>query len=88
MRKMMTKEVTMTTVKPAKIEMVDGIACLKNLEPVTLLGNVRAEKAQKEVNKFFGEPVTILELIADTITYEMAVEDFIKIATIRSNHNN
>jgi hypothetical protein len=84
MRKMMTKEVTTTTVKTAKIHVVDGQVQAIHQEPVYLLGNVSMEKAQKQMNKFFGEPVTILEIMADTVTYEMPVEDFIKVATIKS----
>jgi hypothetical protein len=83
-RKMMTKEVTMTTIKAAKIVVKNGEVQAINQEPVTLLGNVSMEKAQKRCNKFFGEPMTILEVIADTITYEAPVEEFLKIAKIKS----
>lgn len=83
MRKMMTKEVTTTTFKIAKIEIQDGEPVIVELPSETLLGNVSMEKAQREINKKYGYPVTILSLSANTLIYEMPVEEFIKIATLK-----
>lgn len=83
MRKMMTKEVTTTTFKIAKIEIQDGEPVIVELPSETLLGNVSMEKAQREINKKYGYPVTILSLTANTLIYEMPVEEFIKIATLK-----
>lgn len=83
MRKMMTKEVTKTTVKLAKMEMVNGLPQAIKMEDEILLGNVSLEKAQKEITKKHGAGVTVFEVAADTTLYEMAVEDFIKQAAVK-----
>lgn len=84
MRKMMTKEVTKTTVKIAKMEVVNGLPQATTLEDEILLGNVGMEKAQKAVTKKHGAGVTVFEVVPSTETYELPVEEFIKIATIRT----
>jgi len=83
LRKMLTKEVTSTTIKIGKIEMVDGTPQVATLENVVLLGNVSHEKAQKEVEKLHGKGVTVFELQSDTKVYEMPVEEFIKVASLK-----
>lgn len=85
MRKMMTKEVTKTTVKLAKMEVVDGVPTAVALPDETLLGNVSLEKAQKEVNKKYGQPVTVFSVEPDTTIYELPVEEFIQIATVKTD---
>lgn len=80
---MMTKEVVNTNVKLAVLEMVDGTPQAKQLPDETLLGNVSMEKAQKELNKKHGKPVTIISVEPDATTYEMPVLDFIKVATVK-----
>lgn len=82
-RKMMSKEVTSTTIKVAKIEVVNGTPKAVNLPDEVIIGNVSIDHAQRILNKKFGEPVTILELFAETKIYEMAVEDFIRVAQIK-----
>ena len=81
-RKMMTKEVTTTTVKIGKIEMVDGLPTVVPLPDEVILGNCSSEKAQKLMNKKHGV-VTVFEVIADTKVYEMDVMEFIKVATLK-----
>jgi hypothetical protein len=83
MRKLMTKEVTTTTVQLAKMEMVDGSPVAVALPQETLLGNVSLEKAQKEMSKKFGAGVTVFQVVPNSFTYEMPVEDFVKVATIK-----
>jgi len=82
MRKTMKKEVTITTCAIAKMEMVDGKPIAIELPKEVLLGNVTLEKAQQQLNKKLGFSVTVFEVQADTQTYEMDVEEFIKVATI------
>jgi hypothetical protein len=84
MRKMLTKEVTSTTVKVAQLQMVDGTPQAITMDDVILLGNVSLEKAQKEVEKMHGKGVTVFELEANTQTYEMPVEEFIKVANVKA----
>ena len=79
----MSKEVTKTVIKVAIMEMVDGLPVAKPLDDVTVLGNVSLEKAQKEMNKKFDENVTVFNVQPETVTYELAVEDFINIASVR-----
>jgi hypothetical protein len=83
MRKVMTKEVTTTKVKVAKMEMVDGQPQAKWLPDEILLGNVNLEKAQKEVNKKHGQGVTVFEVAPETKVYEMDVNQFIELATVK-----
>jgi hypothetical protein len=82
-RKMMTKEITYTTVRIAKMHVENGEVNIVKLPEETLVGNIRQEAAQKLLNKKFGEPVAILEIFANTTVYELPVEEFLKIATIR-----
>jgi len=84
MRKMMTKEVTTTTVQVAKLEMVDGSPTITQLPEEKLMGNVTLEKAQKELTKKHGQ-VTVLGLQANTETYELSVELFLSYATIKAD---
>jgi hypothetical protein len=83
MRRMMTKEVTSTLVKSAVMTVIDGVPTAQQLPEETLLGNVTAENAQKQLSKKHGQAVTVFEVQPDTIVYEMAVEDFIKIASVK-----
>jgi hypothetical protein len=82
-RKMMTKEITKTTVRIAKMQVENGEVKIVKLPEETLVGNVKQETAQKLLNKKFGEPIAILEIFAETTVYEAPVEEFLKIATIR-----
>lgn len=84
MRKMMTKEVTSTTVKISRIVVVDGNPKAEKLEDEVLLGNINLEQAQKAINKKHGAGFTVFEVQPETIVYEMAVEDFINLASVRA----
>lgn len=81
----MTKEVTSTIVKVAKIDMVEGQPQAVELPAITLLGNVDLEKAQKLVAKKHGAGVTVLSVEADTKVYELEVETFIQIARLKED---
>ena len=81
-RKMMTKEVTKTVVKIGKLEMVDGQPQAIQLPDETLIGNINMEKAQKLMNKKHGT-VTVFSVEPNTTIYEMEVEEFIKLASIK-----
>lgn len=82
-RKMMTKEVTKTVVKVGKLEMVDGQPHATQLPDETIIGNVSMEKAQKLMNKKYNEHVTVFSVEPDTTVYEMEVEEFIKLASVK-----
>lgn len=81
-RKMMTKEVTKTTIKLGRIEMVEGAPKVVSLPDEIVLGNCSLEKAQKLMNKKHGV-VTVFEVIPDTNVYEMEVERFIELAKLK-----
>ena len=82
-RKMMTKEVTTTTVKIGKIEMVNGTPNVVMLPEEKINGNVALEKAQKLMNKKHGV-VTVFEVIPETQVYEMEVMEFIMVASLKN----
>jgi hypothetical protein len=82
-RKMITREITSTTVKVAEMILEDGQPVAVALPDVILVGNVTLEKAQKEVNKLHGRPVTVLTLSANTQSYELPVETFLQHATVK-----
>ena len=81
-RKMMTKEVTTTTVKLGKIEMVEGTPNVVMLPEEKINGNITLEKAQKLMNKKHGV-VTVFEVVPETQVYEMDVMEFIKVAKLK-----
>lgn len=81
-RKMMTKEVTTTTVKIGKIEMVNGTPNVVMLPEEKINGNITLEKAQKLMNKKHGV-VTVFEVVPETQVYEMDVMEFIKVAKLK-----
>lgn len=83
MRKTMTKEVTKTTVKIAKmVKGENGLPVAEVLPDEILIGNVTLEKAQKEVAKKYDFVVTVFGVEPATEIYQMAVEEFIKHATL------
>lgn len=79
----MTKEVTKTTVRVARIDVTDGEPKAVELEPIILLGNVDAERAQKAVTKQVGAGAQVLSVEADTQVYELPVTEFLKIAKLK-----
>lgn len=81
MRKYMTKLVTQTIIQCAKMETKDGQPVAIPMDDVVLLGNLSLKRAQKEIKKEYGDNVVALSAKARTIRYEMAVEDFISVAT-------
>ena len=81
-RKMMTKEVTTTTIKLGKIEMVNGTPNVVTLPDEKINGNITLEKAQKLMNNKHGV-VTVFEVVPETQVYEMDIMEFIKVATLK-----
>lgn len=78
----MTKQVTKTTIRSAKMKMVDGIPKAIPLDNIVMLGNIGMERAQREIDKIYDN-ATVLEVEPRTEIYEMLVEDFIKIAKLK-----
>lgn len=82
-RKMMTKEVTFTTVKASKMAIENGTPVALPLEDEIILGNVTLEVAQRHIEKKHGKGSLVFEVIADTKVYEMSVEEFMKVASVK-----
>lgn len=80
----MTKQITQTRIKIAKMEMVDGEPKAVQLPDEIVLGNWSLEKAQYQMKKKYGESVTVFSVEPFTTVYEMKVEDFMKVATPRN----
>lgn len=78
----MTREITKTTVKLAKMEMNDGIPEAIPLEDETFIGNFSLEKAQKYVDKIH-QNATVLEVHPETQIYEMPIETFMEHGKIK-----
>lgn len=83
MRKIMSKEVTKTVVKAAKMVVVDGLPVAEPIQDEVLLGNVSLESAQRILTKKHGKGVTVFDVAADTNVYEMEVERFIELADLK-----
>lgn len=86
-RRMMTREVTKTTIKVAKMEIQEGRPVAIELPDEEVLGTIRIERAQRLMDKQYkGESVTVLQVIPETKTYEMEVAEFIKVATVKQDN--
>jgi hypothetical protein len=81
--KMVTREITSTTVKVADMQIENGQPVAVALPDEVLIGNVSLEKAQKELNKKYGRAVTVFGLSVNTHSYEMPVETFLAHASIK-----
>ena len=79
----MTKEVTLTEVVLSRMGRKDGKSFAEDLPNETLIGNIPFGKAQELMKAKHGEGTVVFEVHPETRVYEMAVEDFIKVATIR-----
>lgn len=82
-RRTLTKEVTLTTVKFSKLVVKDGLPEAEVFEPEILLGNVPLGKAQQLIKQKYGDGVLVFEVNPETRIYDMLIEDFIKVAEVR-----
>jgi hypothetical protein len=78
----MTKEVTKTTVKVARMVVENGMPKAEPMDDVVMVGNISAEKAQQVITKSHGAGVTVFGVEPSTNVYKMDVADFIKYATL------
>lgn len=84
-RRMLTRKVTFTTVKVAKLVRENGVTEAIDLPDEVLIGNRSVEQAQKQMNKKYEDQVQVMEVQADTKEYEMPIEEFIKQATVKED---
>ena len=81
-RKYITREITKTTVKVAKMEVENGVPVAVPLADEVIVGNVNMEQAQRQIKKRLGEGITVFGVEANTEKYKMAVADFLQLATL------
>ena len=86
-RKYITREITKTTVKVARMEVQDGKPVAVPMEDETIVGNVSVEQAQRQIKKKLGDGVTVFGVQANTEKYKMAVADFLQLATLVTDEN-
>lgn len=81
-RRTLTREITTTTIKAAKMEVVDGVPQAIPLADETVLGSLNLEKAQKHIEKIHGKGVTVFDTVRESKRYQMPIEEFISLATV------
>ncbi len=84
MRKLMTKQVTKTTIKSAQMKLVDGSPTAIELPDEVVLGNLNHARSQKHIDSIHDN-ATVLDVNVERVVYEMEVEEFIKYATIKKD---
>lgn len=82
-----TREVTKTTVVSGKVQMTESGEIESVLLPeIVLVGNRDVRQAQRHIDKLYpDEQVTALSVQAETTVYQMPIEEFIKVATIKED---
>jgi hypothetical protein len=89
MRKILTKEIPFTLIKVAVLEVQEGKPVAVELPPLEWLGDYSKERSQKILDKEHkGKQVMIFSLEVVKRTYEMEVEEFIKIAKLKPSEEN
>lgn len=83
----MTKEVTVTKVMIGNVDFdADFKPVVVDVEIIELLGELDKEKATKKYTKSGGKK-TVFNVITETRTYKMKVEDFIKVAELVTDND-
>lgn len=91
MRKMVHREITHTKINLARMVLNDGEVTAELLEPVTLVGNLTVEQAQREINKreeFKGQSAQVIGVEPNTQLYELPLEVFLEFGTVKEDRNN
>lgn len=81
-RKYITREITKTTVKVAKMEVKDGAPVAVPLPDEIIVGNVNMEQAQRQIKRRLGDGVTVFGVEANTEKYKMSVAEFLELAEL------
>lgn len=90
MRKTVKREITHTKIKLARMVLNDGEVTAELLEPVTLVGNLTVEQAQREINKreeFKFQNAQVIGVEPNTQLYELPLEVFLELGTVKENRN-
>ncbi|UOX39804.1 histone-like protein [Bacillus phage Chedec 11] len=90
MRKMVQREITHTKVNLARMVLKDGEVSAELLEPVTLVGNLSVEQAQREINKreeFKEQAAQVIGVEPNTQLYELPLDVFLELGTVKEDRN-
>ena len=84
MRKFITKEIKKTTIEVVDIQIVDGAPVSKTVAPIEVMGTITMERANaKARNLYRGQMVAVIGLKEEVTTYQMPIEQFLELATIK-----
>lgn len=84
MRKFITKEIKKTTIEVVDIQIVDGAPVSKAVDPIEVMGTITMERANaKARNLYRGQMVAVVGLKEESTVYQMPIEQFLKLATIK-----
>ena len=84
MRKFITKEIKKTTIEVVDIQIVDGAPVSKAVDPIEVMGTITMERANaKARNLYRGQMVAVIGLKEEVTTYQMPIEQFLELATIK-----
>lgn len=84
MRSTITRTLTQSTIRVAKIEFNGDTPVATPLEPVIVYGNVSKEDAKREVAKVYGKDnsIVVAKIESEEKFFEISVSDFIKYAKV------
>ena len=86
-RKYITREITKTTVKVARMEVQDGAPVAVELPDEVIVGNVSMEQANRQLKKKLGDGITVFGVEPNTEKYKMSVAQFLELAELVSPEN-
>ena len=68
----------------------DGEVSAELLEPVTLVGNLSVEQAQREINKreeFKGQTAQVIGVEPNTQLYQLPLDVFLELGTVKEDRS-
>jgi len=81
-RKELTREITKTVIKSVTTHVLGGEPSIMKNEDIEVVGNVPEARAIKLAVKKYGTGTTVVSVEANTQKYKMAIEEFMKHATL------
>jgi hypothetical protein len=88
MRKFITKEIKKTTIEVVDIQIVDGAPVSKAVDPIKVMGAITMERANaKARNLYRGQMVAVIGLKEEVTVYQMPIEQFLELATIKEKED-
>lgn len=83
-RRVMTREVTQTKIKVAKLVVENGVPVVKDMDNVVVIGKRTKEWAERYVVREFGQGTVALDVETISNVYELPLEKFLEVATIKT----